>query len=286
MLWIKMQVALERIRGGNLPDFIIAGFQKCATTALWRNLNQHPKIRMAKHSANESGKEFNYFSRHTNIKNLRDGLHWYMSHFKKDGHLWGEASPNYSIDAERSAGFMHKVLPSAKLIFSMRNPVDRAYSALNHYRQIYPKSRNWGTWFPDENFLYNLKHGESFSRHLYARTLRAYLQQYPRERIHLFIQEKLQDNPQEIYDGIFEFLGIESVPIENKTVHSRTYEQALSDEERREAATYFARDVTELEELLGHEIPEWRADFKSAEVKPLTSSQELVQSPGAANVAL
>ena len=138
-----------------LPDFIIPGFQKCATTALWKNLNQHPRICMATCPTCPGGKELNFFSPWRKNTNFNRGFGWYSSHFKDDGRLWGEASPSYTGIPEKSAAMIRKALPEVKLIFSMRNPVDRAYSALNHYRQIYPESKDWGVWFPDKSLLYN-----------------------------------------------------------------------------------------------------------------------------------
>ena len=50
---------------GKLPDFIVCGFQKCGTSALSQNLNQHSDISIARTShvkANLSyGKEINYY---------------------------------------------------------------------------------------------------------------------------------------------------------------------------------------------------------------------------------
>lgn len=156
---------------------------------------------------------------------------------------------------------IRKALPEVKLIFSMRNPVDRAYSALNHYRQIYPESKDWGVWFPDKSLLYNLKHGTSFNCLPYTKAMRAYLEYFPKEQVHLIIQEQLQTNPQEIYDGIFNFLGVGSFPIENKPVHARDYEEALTPQQRQEVIEFFRDDVADLEEFLGYKIEEWHGDF-------------------------
>ena len=46
------------------PDFIIAGHQKCGTTALWKNLPQHPQLYMASREKDRIKKysEIDFFS--------------------------------------------------------------------------------------------------------------------------------------------------------------------------------------------------------------------------------
>lgn len=265
MPWIKLQMGIARTKGGSLPDFIIPGFQKCATTALWKNLDQHPQIHMATFATGKSGqvgKEFNFFYRRTRRKmKTQSSLLWYMKHFRSDGRLWGESSPVYTMNPQVCAPSMHRIVPGAKLIFCMRNPIERAYSAFNHYLQEYPKSKDWGDWDPEEGFIHNLEHSHSFTRVSYSGSLKAYLEHYPLERIHLIIQERLQAKPQDAYDRIFNFLGLDGCHIENESVHTRHYPTALSTEERRMAARYFEQDVEQLRELMQCDIPEWQADF-------------------------
>ena len=111
---------------GALPDFFIIGAKKCGTTFLYHLLGQHPHVEAAKK------KEIHYFDHH-----FSKGNDWYRSHFPpptwKEGRrsITGESSPYYLFHphaARRMAG----VVPRARLIVLLRNPVDRAYS---HYHQ-------------------------------------------------------------------------------------------------------------------------------------------------------
>ena len=110
---------------GALPDFVIIGALKCGTTSLYSLLNQHPHVERA------VDKELHYFNR-----NLEKGIEWYRSQFplprwkEERRSISGEATPEYLFHRsvpERMA----KVLPQARLIVLLRNPVDRAYS---HYQ--------------------------------------------------------------------------------------------------------------------------------------------------------
>jgi Sulfotransferase domain len=108
-----------------LPDFVIIGAQKCGTTFLYQLLVQHPHVKPA------FAKEVHYFD-----LNFRQGDKWYRSHFplrmsNSRRYITGESSPYYLFHphAPRRAS---AVVPDAKLIVLLRNPVDRAYSHYQH----------------------------------------------------------------------------------------------------------------------------------------------------------
>jgi hypothetical protein len=105
-----------------LPDFAIIGAQRCGTTFLYDLLTQHPQVEPA------TKKEVHYFDLH-----FSRGTGWYRSHFppRKEGVITGEASPYYLFHPH-AAGRMAKVVPRARLIMLLRDPVERAYSHYHH----------------------------------------------------------------------------------------------------------------------------------------------------------
>lgn len=122
---------LDAIFPGNEPDFIIVGAQKAGTSSLHHYLKQHPEI------IGSRPKEVRYFDRDDNY---RKGKKWYEKAFKdyknpfRNG-LYFEATPEYlyrSFSAER----MHAYKPDLKIIIIMREPVKRAYSSWNMYRDF------------------------------------------------------------------------------------------------------------------------------------------------------
>ncbi len=104
-----------------LPDFLILGAQKAGTTALYEYLRRHPGI------TGPRWKEVSYFDRH-----YARGRAWYRGNFPvRDGGLVGEASPSYlfhPLAPERAAA----LVPGARLIAILRDPVERAYSHYQH----------------------------------------------------------------------------------------------------------------------------------------------------------
>lgn len=111
---------------GNLPGFIIIGAMKAGTTSLYEYLNLHPEIGMSRI------KETNYF---LGGREYSKGPEWYKSLFEKEGaKIFGEASPNYTkqhrfADVPRK---MASLIPDAKLIYVVRDPVERAISHYTH----------------------------------------------------------------------------------------------------------------------------------------------------------
>lgn len=108
-----------------LPNFLIIGSQKSGSTWLARNLGQHPDIFLY-------AKEIHFFN---NSENFSKGIEWYKSHFLDvtNEKLVGEKTPNY-FDDDLSRRRIFDNLPEAKLIVILRNPIQRAISAVNHYK--------------------------------------------------------------------------------------------------------------------------------------------------------
>src|SRR4051812_23979775 len=107
-----------------LPDFIIIGAMKAGTTSLARYVDLHPRLHTSRR------KEPDFF--------LRDAappktLAWYEAGFEETGKLQCEASTNYT-KYPFSRGVparMHALLPGIKLIYILRDPVERIRSHLD-----------------------------------------------------------------------------------------------------------------------------------------------------------
>jgi len=111
------------------PDFVVIGAKKCGTTALYDYMTQHPAIAPA------LKKEIYYFNAYHGR-----GQYWYRSFFptvfermaaRGQPFLTGEATPDYLYRSECPER-VRQLIPKARLIAILRNPVDRAYSFYNH----------------------------------------------------------------------------------------------------------------------------------------------------------
>ena len=153
-----------------LPTFAVIGAAKAGTTSLYRYLDLHPEIRMSRR------KETQYFLR----EDYREGLDEYAGYFPEGGIARGDNSPGYSNyprhrDIPRR---IHEVLPDVKLIYLVRDPIDRAQS--NYYHRYFNRteSREINEVFaeiqdPDDPYI---------ARGRYAMQLDQYLPHFPISR--------------------------------------------------------------------------------------------------------
>ncbi len=103
----------------HLPNCLLVGAAKSGTSSIAYYLSQHPQISFL------HNQEIHYFSTYWNNKSP----HWYKTHFK-DTHtpIIGETSTSYFHHPEVPARILKELGDSVKIIISLRNPVDRAYS--------------------------------------------------------------------------------------------------------------------------------------------------------------
>ena len=117
------------------PDFFIVGVKKCGTTSLRTYLRQTPGVFVPERD------DFNYFLSEEWKKKLprreRNTIKKenYLAFFKdaNKGAVVGESSGFYSIDPQNPQ-VIGKVNPEAKILISLRDPVERTYSQYLHRR--------------------------------------------------------------------------------------------------------------------------------------------------------
>lgn len=138
------------------PNFLIAGVQKSGTSALAYYLNQHPDLKMSYH------KEVNYFS----SSKYHNGDNWYSKQFP--GSLrkvkYFEATPDY-LYSQNFAERLFKYNKNIKIILILRDPVKRAYSAWNMFKEInnYEDNKREAIITNNMNFIEDKKNSEFFS---------------------------------------------------------------------------------------------------------------------------
>lgn len=179
-----------------LPDFVGCGAGKSGTTSLVYYLNQHPGICMSPR------KETDYFS-----ANYENGVTWYEAHFRtcarKD--IVGEFSPTYLVHPDAPER-MAKLLPHAKLLFLLRNPVERAYSSywfsvsMGYQSQVQPFS---------EAIRSELGSAMHVADGLYYRHLARYLEHFSEDQILVLFSEELRARPLDEIARCFRFLDVD-----------------------------------------------------------------------------
>ncbi len=195
-----------------LPNFIIIGAAKSATTWLMIQLGSHPDIYV-------HNKEIHYFS-----SDYSKGLKWYEKHFRavKDEVVIGENSNGY-LPSQDAPVRIKKLIPDVKLIVSLRNPIERAYSA---YCMHCEKSRITCSIedYLDPELVFEGNRGYLLLRAgLYAKHLKRYFNHFNQSQIEIMIYDDLLKSPKGYIKTACDFLGVD-------------YTKILTDYDRRENA--------------------------------------------------
>jgi len=172
-------------------NFLGIGAQKCASTWIHRVLEDHPQVKVS------TPKELDFFSYYYN-----HGFQWYERHFEESEPclVRGEISTSYFYDwfaPERAAEYN----PDFRLIVSLRDPVDRAYS--NHLHEI-----RIGHYIgPDLGFEAGLAQNPMYiEQSRYWKQFQHWLQFFPKERFLVLIQEEIMADPTYAVHQLYEFL--------------------------------------------------------------------------------
>jgi hypothetical protein len=179
-----------------LPDFLGIGAQKAGTTWLWENLRRHPEIFVP------DKKELHYFD-----NKFDRSLRYYTQRFEAArGRVKGEITPAYGILPRQRIGFIRAIMPRVRLIFLMRNPVDRAWSQA--VMDLVVRSGRALDEVPESEFLAFLESERSLSRGLYCGILDNWLSSFPPEQLYVGFFDDIRQRPRELLSELFAHLGV------------------------------------------------------------------------------
>lgn len=196
------------------PNFYIAGTPKSGTTSLFHYLDEHPEVFMC------SVKEPNYFS-YDDI--IRQNLYYsekgfgnkekYEALFKDvtSERAIGEASVSY-LFYEKTPTKIKAVVPDAKIIIILRNPVDRGFShylmdtRLGYVNISFEDIVHKRTEHPQLDLYYQ----QFVELGLYYQQVRRFLDTFGESQVKTFLNEDLKENISKVIHSVYEFLDINS----------------------------------------------------------------------------
>jgi hypothetical protein len=238
------------------PDFICIGAQKAGTTWLYEKLYHHPDFdlpplkeihyfdrsshyaspnHLAEKNPVQRMKTSGYTGRSAKkiiesllSKNFKDACwwmrysfctysdEWYESLFNNGTGLSGDITPSYSILKDSDVSKMYTLAPDAKIIFLLRNPIERAWSSYRHLKKLKPDvwNKNFiesvGTDidFNDTDAAERFMHSPFQElRSNYVSTIDAYVKYFGKKNILIGFYDAISDNPQRLLSEILMFLG-------------------------------------------------------------------------------
>lgn len=239
-------------------DFLIVGTQRGGTTALASFLRQHQEICFSKQ------REVHFFDNEEFFKGNRSPYDLYHQSFGEAAKckVIGENTPIYMY-WKPAAQRIFEYNSQMKLIFILRNPIDRAYSAYHMELQrnmehvtfseaIRLEKTRCKEAAPFQHRVYSY-----CDRGFYSRQIKRMLDLFPRENMLFLKNEELKNDHASTLKRIFHFLGVDtSIMVEPKEVFSHEYDD-MSKEDERFLKNKFLEEIKELEKLLGWDCSAW-----------------------------
>jgi len=247
-------------------DFIIVGTQKGATSALHHTLSQHEQISMSKQ------KELHFFDNDTLFECGDVDYEKYHAKFSSTDKLRGECTPIYA--------YWHQAIQriwsynsSIKLIFILRNPIERAFSHWNMEKQreaetlpfslaIREEEQRSKEALPKQHRVYSYK-----DRGLYATQIRNILHFFPKDQVLFIKYEDMQLYPDVTLQEISDFLNIAPFKQQNmEYIFQLPYKSTLLYSDYLYLKDYFYYDIKAVEQLLDWNCTKWLEKEKRLKV--------------------
>ncbi len=204
--------------GGRLPEFLGVGVQKGGTTTLQRLLEQHPGAFLP------AAKELHYFSLHYAL-----GEDWYREQFVEAGaqQRCGEITPYYLFHPAAAAR-IQALLPQARLIVLLRDPVERALSQYFHSLRLGLEPLELDLALAAESQRLagaeavlaaadgrHRSHQEHsyLARSRYEQQLQRVEALFPAEQLLVLRSEDLFAQPERVWGQVLTFLELEALPL-------------------------------------------------------------------------
>ena len=196
-----------------LPDMIIAGAPRCGTSWLYEVADRHPRIEMAKPRRPEP----KFFLDDTIYAR---GLDYYSRTWFDaiaPDKIAGEKSTNY-LESAAAARRIREHLPAVKLIFMLRNPVERAFSNYRWSKMNGLEAEDFDTALDLEAsgvretpaHLQFARPFDYLARGLYRKLLEPWFERFAREQILCLRYEDIAADAGSLAVRLHRFLGVES----------------------------------------------------------------------------
>ena len=202
--------------------FIVVGERRSGTSSLAKYLQSHPEIFLHPELDKAYFLDDQIRGKLEYETGSIDRTQWENNHSKEEYEQLLSANSGKTV-GEKSADYLHwhpcidriaEWYPDMKIVISLRNPVDRAWS---HYWNEVGKKREWLSFesaIQEEDSRvsgsdYAKVHLSYKTRGRYIENINYLLTKFPKEQVHIIVLEHLLKNPKQIMSALYEFLGVD-----------------------------------------------------------------------------
>lgn len=263
---VKNILQSRRNNSGKKLDFIIVGAQKSGTTALYYYLRQHPEILFGKR------KELHFFDNEELFRRKKPNyniLHNKM--IDSSGHkISGECTPRYIYWAP-SMRRIWEYNPQIKIIAILRNPVKRAYSQWNMYRNSGKTALGFEEYILHESELareslpYQSRIFSCVDRGFYSEQLRRIFMFFRKEQVLILKYEYFKEHQFEVLNTILNFLEVDPslLHLEEERINTANYNLEISQKMEQYLLEQYRNEIPEVERMLGWDCTDWKTPAKN-----------------------
>ncbi len=195
---------------------------------------------------------------------------WYRDLFTGagKGQIAGEVTPEYGVLSVEDIERIRNVNPAMKIIFLIRDPIDRSWSAAR-----YIASRGFAGVDLDsqDKVMQMLRAPMTQRRSNYVETLRNYLAVFPAEQILVGFFDAIERDPRGLLSGIWDFLGVEPYEVNQRRIDrvvNKSPDRGMPPEVAAMLRESQRGQIDELAELLGSYAEGWRAKLSGEDAEP------------------
>ena len=179
--------------------FLGIGAQKAGTTWIYEQLRQHPCLSFP------LGKEAHFWNREFDDPSIAT----YLASFGGSDCIAGEITPAYAMLPVERIRRIYACNPELRLIYLIRNPVERAWSSALMALQRAEMTIDEAS---DQWFIDHFRSAGSRRRGDYAACLDRWLDVFPAEQLLVLRFEQVREAPEALLNRCFEHLGVAPQP--------------------------------------------------------------------------
>ncbi|KYP10025.1 MAG: hypothetical protein A0129_15210 [Limnobacter sp. CACIAM 66H1] len=295
------------------PEFICIGAQKAGTTWLYARLREHPEFslppikemhyfdRSHTYPSPSTLSETKLLSRLLKPGYIKNGAKtilralksrnlglaswwmqyyfrdfsdsWYLKLYEAQTRITGDITPSYSILTREDIARMHEIAPQARLVFLMRDPIQRAWSQYRmHERHGHSIILNdLGT------FKAFVDSPAQELRSNYLRTIDLYLDFFDSSQLLLGFYDAITDQPEALLSEILKHIGAKDTVHQGnlRQINNKSRKVDLPESYRRYLESKYCDDLEELATRYGGYASRWLASTKKKQAEKTDGANRL-----------